>query len=77
MDLTYWQGTNNPIDNDTITFRLIWFTTHHMINLMSLFSIILIFFFLIDFILTWRHPIRYLTGQKHVVPIFLLGAKIS
>lgn len=50
------------LDDETITFRLIWFTTHSMIGFLSLFSIMLEFFFLIDMILTWIHPIKYLSG---------------
>ena len=48
-----------------------------MIGFLSLFSIMLEFFFLSDMVLTWVHPIKYLSGQKHVVPIFLLGSKFS
>ena len=59
--LTYYK--NPPgVDARTITFRLIWFTTHEMIGFLSLFSIMLEFFFLIDMILTWIHPMKYISG---------------
>ena len=74
--LTYYKP-EKCIDPKTTTWRLMWFTTHNMINLMSLFGIILVFFFLLDFILTWINPIRYLTTQKRVVPIFLGFSKIG
>lgn len=68
---------HNPTDPDTITFRLMWFTSHSMIGFLGLFSIILMFFYLIDLIFTWRHPLRYMSAQKHIIPIFLSGAKIG
>jgi hypothetical protein len=72
--LSYWQ---NPMDVDTITFRLIWFTSHEIIGFLGLFSIILQKFFLADLIATWKDPIRYMAAQKHIVPVFLTGAKVG
>ena len=76
MGLTYYDLPKD-VDNRTVTFRLMWFTSTHIMGLFSLMSIILEFFFLVDMMLTWKHPMKYISGQKFVVPIFLLGAKIS
>jgi hypothetical protein len=51
---------HNPVDPETITFRLIWFTSHSMIGFLGLFCIILQFFFLMDMVATWRNPIKYM-----------------
>lgn len=72
--LSYYHNQASP---ETITFRLIWFTSHEIIGFMGLFSIILMGFFLLDMILTWRHPLQYMSAQKHVIPVFLSGAKIG
>lgn len=72
--LSYYKNKTNP---DTITFRLIWFTSHSMIGFLGLFSIILMFFFLLDHIFTWRHPLKYMAVQKHIIPVFLSGAKVG
>lgn len=73
-DLSYWHST---VDEETTTFRLIWFTSHSMIGFIGLFSIILMFFYLLDMLFTWKHPIKYMSQQKHIIPIFLTGAKIG
>ena len=57
--LTYYMSDEN---SPTVTFRMIWFTTHEMIGFMGLFSILLQFFFLLDMIFTWRHPVKYLSS---------------
>ena len=72
--LSYYK---NPVDSKTITFRLIWFTSHEMVGFMGLFSILLQGFFLADVIYTWRNPIKYLSAQKHVIPIFLAFSKLG
>lgn len=57
--LSYWNNPENPLN---VTFRLIWFTSHEMIGLMGMFSIILAFFFQLDMILTWRNPLFYISA---------------
>ena len=59
--LTYYELPED-IDKRTITFRLMWFTSHEIMGLFSLMSIILEFFFLIDMLLTWKHPMKYISG---------------
>ena len=52
---------HSDVDAKTVTFRLIWFTSHSMLGFLGLFTLILMFFFLFDMIVTWRHPIRYMS----------------
>ena len=59
--LTYYELPEG-VDNRTITFRLMWFTSTHIMGLFSLMSIILEFFFLVDMMLTWKHPMKYISG---------------
>lgn len=73
--LSYYQNTT--ADPQTITFRLIWFTTQKFQGFLGLFCIILQFFFMMDVLFTWRHPLQYMSAQKHTIPAFLSGAKIG
>jgi hypothetical protein len=72
--LSFYENDTNP---EIMVFRQIWFTSHAFIGLFSLFSIILMGFFLLDMFLTWRHPLYYMSAQKHVIPVFLSGSKIG
>mmetsp|Transcript_3758 Transcript_3758/g.5684 ORF Transcript_3758/g.5684 Transcript_3758/m.5684 type:complete len:173 (+) Transcript_3758:239-757(+) len=68
---------HSEVDPETVTFRQIWMTTHDIINFMGLFQIVLCGFFMADMMLTWMHPIKYLSQQKHVIPIFLTLSKVT
>lgn len=73
--MLYWH--NEEFDPDTITFRFMWHISNDMIGFLGLVSILLNGFFLIDMILTWRQPLKYISTQKHVVPLYLLASKIG
>ena len=73
-DLTYYLSS---VDENTTTWRLIWYTTHKMVGFMGLFSILLQGFFLVDLLFTWSHPIKYISAQKQVIPIFLALSKVG
>lgn len=64
-------------DSKAITFKLMWKVSHDMITFFGLLSILLTGFFLLDMILTWRQPLRYISDQKRAVPIFVLISKIG
>ena len=76
FDLLYYK-LDPDVDDDTITFRLIWFTVSEFVGFMGLFQIVLSSLFLLDMILTWRHPIKYLSTQKHTIPVFLTASKVT
>jgi hypothetical protein len=50
------------INDETKTFRLIWGIVEEMLTFMGLIQLILAFFFLVDMIMTWRHPIKYISS---------------
>ena len=64
------------VDPKTVTFRLIWAFVHEFVSFIGLIQLILSFFFLIDMIMTWRHPIKYISSQKKMITIFITSSKV-
>jgi hypothetical protein len=68
--------SNPDLDAGTITFRLIWAFSHELIGFMGLFQCILQLFFLVDMLMTWRNPLKYMQIKNKVVPLFLICSKV-
>ena len=57
--ISYYHTDEKP---ETITFRLIWLVMHEMIQFVGLIQLIYSFFFLMDMLMTWIHPIKYISN---------------
>ena len=60
----------------SVAFKYIVLVTKELVGFIGLIQLILTFFMLIDMFMTWMHPIKYISSQKVMIPIFLLSAKV-
>ena len=57
-------------------FKYILAVSKELVGFIGLIQLILTFFLLVDMFMTWMHPIKYISSQKRMIPIFILAAKV-
>jgi cadmium resistance protein CadD (predicted permease) len=61
---------------DEWAFKKIFWMAKEMVGFIGMIQLILTFFFLIDMIMSWKHPLKYISNQKKMIPRFLISAKV-
>ena len=66
---------NGLTDTKEVTLKLTLLLGKELVAFIGLIQLLFSFFFVIDMLMTWYHPIKYVSHQKTMMPIFMTSSK--